>query len=84
MSDKRSFVAAGQEQGEIIAAYLIKRMKEGRLTPAEGVNVVATHIEEQAEAMLAAGTGRDQVLEWLKGLREIVAARISEFTERQH
>ena len=84
MSDKSSFVAAGQEQGEIIATYLIKRMKEGRLTPAEGVNVVATHIEEQAEAMLAAGTGRDQVLEWLKGLREIVAARISEFTERQH
>ena len=84
MSDKSSFVAAGQEQGEIIAAYLIKRMKEGRLTPAEGVNVVATHIEEQAEAMLAAGTGRDQVLEWLKGLWEIVAARISEFTDRQN
>ena len=84
MSDKSSFVAAGQEQGEIIAAYLIKRMKEGRLTPAEGVNVVATHIEEQAEAMLAAGTGRDQVLEWLKGLREIDAARISEFTDRQN
>jgi hypothetical protein len=84
VSDESSFVAAGQEQGEIIAAYLIKRMKEERLTPAEGVNVVATHIEEQAEAMLAAGTGRDQVLEWLKGLRQIVAARISEFTERQH
>ena len=84
MSDESSFVAAGQEQGEIIAAYLIKRMKEERLTPAEGVNVVATHIEEQAEAMLAAGTGRDQVPEWLKGLWEIVAARISEFTDRQN
>jgi hypothetical protein len=64
VSDK-SFVAAGQEQGVIIAAYLIKRMKEGNLTPAEGVNVVATHIEERAEAMLAAGARRDQFLEWL-------------------
>ena len=38
---------AGKEQGEVIAAYLIRRMHEGRITPTEAVNVVAAHVEKQ-------------------------------------
>jgi hypothetical protein len=84
MTDKDPFVTAGEDQGEIVAAYLIDRMKQGKLTPTEAVNIVAAHIEQQAEALVAAGTEPDHILAWLKGLRETVSARITAFTEPQH
>jgi hypothetical protein len=76
-------LASGKEQGESIAAYLIARMKEGKLTPADAVNVAAAQIEKQTEKMLAAGTSRTDVVVWLKGLREAVSDRISAFTESE-
>ena len=76
-----NLLASGKEQGETIAAYLIAQMMEGKLTPADAVNVAAAQIEKQTENMLAAGTSRTDVLVWLKGLRETVSERISTFTE---
>jgi hypothetical protein len=46
---------------EVIAAYLIRRMHEGRTTPTEAVNVVAAHVEKQAEEMVAAGTPQQRI-----------------------
>ena len=39
MRETDPLVAAGKEQGEIIAAYLIRRMQAGTITPIEAVNV---------------------------------------------
>ena len=58
---------AGKEQSEVIAAYLIRRMHEGRITPPEAVNIVAAHVEKQAEEMVAAGTPQQDILCWLQG-----------------
>ena len=54
MSQDDVLLNAGKEQGEVIAAYLIRRMHEGRITPTEAVNVVAAHVEKQAEDMVVA------------------------------
>ena len=76
--------AAGKEQGEIIAAYLIRRMQAGTITPIEAVKVVAAHIDQQAEEMISAGTSREEVLRWLRELRETVTGRLAPFTEPSH
>jgi len=81
MTEDDPFVVAGREQGDIIAAYLIGRMKEGKLSPAEAVNIVAAQIEQQAESMVAAGSEPNQVQDWLTALREAVSTRIMAFTE---
>jgi len=75
MTEDDPFVVAGREQGDIIAAYLIGRMKEGKLSPAEAVNIVAAQIEQQAESMVAAGSEPNQVQDWLTGLRKAVSTR---------
>jgi hypothetical protein len=77
MSQDDVLLNAGKEQGEFIAAYLIRRMHEGRITPTEAVNVVAAHVEKQAEEMVAAGTPQQDILRWLQGLRETVPERFS-------
>jgi hypothetical protein len=52
MSQDDVLLNAGKEQGEVIAAYLIRRMHEGRITPTEAVNVVAVrgplHLDQRA------------------------------------
>jgi len=42
-------------------------MKEGKLSPAEAVNIVAAQIEQQAESMVAAGSEPNQIQDWLTG-----------------
>jgi energy-coupling factor transporter ATP-binding protein EcfA2 len=74
---------AGAQQGVIIAAYLVSRMKAGQITAAQAVRVVATYIAQQADQMLAAGTVRDDILVWLSGLKFSVAEYIARFL-RQH
>ena len=81
MTEMDPLVAAGKEQGEIIAAYLIRRMQAGTITPIEAVNVVAAHIDQQAEEMVSAGTSREEVMRWLRELRETVTVRLAPFTE---
>jgi hypothetical protein len=68
---------AGAQQGVIIAAYLVSRMKAGQITSAQAVRVVATYIAQQADEMLAAGTVRDDILVWLSGLKVSVAEYIA-------
>ena len=75
------FALAGKEQGDRIAVYLISRMRDGRITPAEAVDVVAAQIEAQAEQMLAAGNSRDDVLAWFRALKEAVTGRLAPFLE---
>jgi len=82
--DNDDLLAAGKEQGEIMAAYLVDRMTKGKLSPAEAVDVVATHVEQQAEEMLAAGTSRQGILVWLKGVRETMMERLAPLEEPQH
>jgi hypothetical protein len=55
-------VAAGKEQGEMIAGYLMCRMQEGRITPMEAVSIVAVLLEKQAEEMVSAGTSQGAAL----------------------
>jgi energy-coupling factor transporter ATP-binding protein EcfA2 len=74
---------AGAQQGVIIAAYLVSRMKAGQITAAQAVRVVARYIAQQADQMLAAGTVRDDILFWLSGLKISVAESIARFL-RQH
>jgi energy-coupling factor transporter ATP-binding protein EcfA2 len=71
------FQTAGAQQGVIIAAYLVSRMKAGQITAAQAVRVVATYIAQQADEMLAAGTVRDDILVWLSGLKVSVAEYIA-------
>jgi energy-coupling factor transporter ATP-binding protein EcfA2 len=73
------FQTAGAQQGVIIAAYLVSRMKAGQITAAQAVRVVATYIAQQADEMLAAGTVRDDILVWLSGLKFSVAEYIARF-----
>jgi energy-coupling factor transporter ATP-binding protein EcfA2 len=77
------FQIVGAQQGVIIAAYLVSRMKAGQITAAQAVRVVATYIAQQADQMLAAGTVRDDILVWLSGLKFSVAEYIARFL-RQH
>ena len=63
------------------SALRLSQMKEGKLTPADAVNVAVAQIEKQTEKMPAAGTSRTNVLVWLKGLRATVSERISALTE---
>ena len=74
---------AGAQQGVIIAAYLVSRMKAGQITSAQAVHVVATYIAQQADQMLAAGTVRDDILDWLSGLKFSVAEYLARFL-KQH
>ena len=82
MSRDDVLLDAGKEQGEVIAAYLIRRMHEGRITPTEAVNVVAAHVEKQAEEMVAAGTPQQDILRWFQGLRETVSERLARIPDR--
>jgi hypothetical protein len=75
-------VAAGREQGEIIAGYLIRRMQEGSVTPVEAVNVVAALIQKQAEEMVSSGKSQEEILRWFEGLRETVMERLSPFAQQ--
>ena len=84
MMETDPLAAAGKEQGEIIAAYLIGRMQAGTITPIEAVNVVAAHIDQQAKEMVSAGTSREEVMRWLRELRETVTGRLAPFTEPSH
>jgi hypothetical protein len=77
------FQTAGAQQGVIIAAYLVSRMKAGQITAAQAVHVVARYIAQQADEMLAAGTVRDDILVWLSGLKFSVAEYLARFL-RQH
>jgi hypothetical protein len=79
VSETDPLADAGKEQGEIIARYLISRMQAGKITPTEAVDFVAAHIETQAEEMILAGSSQEEVLRWLGGLRETVAAHLSSF-----
>ena len=83
VAEANRFQTAGAEQGVIIAAYLVSRMKAGQITATQAVHVVATHIAQQADEMLAAGTVRDDILVWLNCLRSAVVDHISRFL-RQH
>ena len=83
MAQANRFQTAGAQQGVIIAAYLVSRMKAGQITAAQAVRVVATYIAQQADEMLAAGTVRDDILVWLSGLKFSVAEYIARFL-RQH
>ena len=83
MAPANQFQTAGAQQGVIIAAYLVSRMKAGQITAAQAVRVVATYIAQQADEMLAAGTVRDDILVWLSGLKFSVAEYIAQFL-KQH
>ena len=83
MAQANRLQTAGAQQGVIIAAYLVSRMKAGQITSAQAVRVVATYIAQQADEMLAAGTVRDDILVWLSGLKFSVAEYIAHFL-RQH
>lgn len=82
MSEADRLVAAGREQGEIIAGYLMRRMQEGSITPVEAVNFVAALIEKQAAEMVSAGTSQEEILRWFESLREIVMERLSPLAKR--
>ena len=45
MSQDDVLLISGKEQGDVIAAYFIRRMQEGRITRTEAVNVVAAHVK---------------------------------------
>ena len=77
MAPANQLQTAGAQQGVIIAAYLVSRMKAGQITAAQAVRVVATYIAQQADEMLAAGTVRDDILVWLSGLKFSVAEYIA-------
>ena len=79
MAQANRLQTAGAQQGVIIAAYLVSRMKAGQITAAQAVRVVATYIAQQADEMLAAGTVRDDILAWLSGLKFSVAEYIARF-----
>ena len=51
---------------------------------AQALDVVATHVEQQAEEMLAAGIWREGILVWLKGVLEIMMEGLAPFDEPQH
>ncbi len=59
-------------------------MHEGRITPTEAVNVVAAHVEKQAEEMVVAGTPQQDILRWFQGLRETVSERLAPYPGPQH
>jgi hypothetical protein len=72
-----------RSKARLSPAHLIRRMHEGRITPAEAVNVVAAHVEKQAEEMVAAGTPQQDILRWL-GLRETASERLAPYPGPGH
>jgi len=73
----------GRQHGDVIASYLVGRMKASRITPAQAASIINAHIDKHSRDMLSTGTSQVDLTVWLDGLESAVQRRFPELANPQ-
>jgi hypothetical protein len=73
----------GRQHGDVIASYLVGRMKASRITPAQAASIINAHIDKHSRGMLATGTSQVDLTVWLDALESAVHRRFPEFGRQE-
>jgi Protein of unknown function (DUF2934) len=69
--------ADGKRYGIAVTDYLLDTIKYRKLTLAAAVDLAAANIERQTNEMLDGGRSREDVLAWVRAIRQALEQRLS-------